>query len=181
MITMFIIFALFIILGLIIVAIIVTSDNLREYVIRVNEAEANIEGILSKRYDLLNKAIDVIRNITKEEGDILKKVVELRSQKLDNIALDKELYLAIEEFHNYAVENEVLKNNDEYANIEIGLISSESEIIALKKYYNDVVTKYNNLVSKFPTMLIAKIKHYEKKETFSEESHMDLINSLKQE
>ncbi len=181
MITMFIIFTLFIVLSLLIALFIVTLDNLREYVIRVNEAETNIESVLSKRYDLLNKAIDVIRNVTKKDDDILDTIVKIRSQKLDNIALDKELYTAIEEFHNYALENEVLKSNDEYANIEIGLIASESEIIALRKYYNDVVTKYNHLIGKFPTIIVAKIKHCEKKELFQDDDHLDLINSLKQE
>lgn len=181
MITVYIIFTLFFILSLLAVMIIVAYDNLREYVIRVNEAEANIESILNKRYDFLNKAIDIIRNITKKDGDILDTIVKIRSQKLDNIALDKALYKAIEEFHSYALDNEVLKSNDDYANIEINLISSESEIIALKNYYNDVVAKYNNLIAKFPTMLIAKIKHYEKKDSFSIEDHLELINSLKQE
>ena len=50
--------------------------------------------------------------------------------------------------------------------IEIDLIESEANIVALKKYYNDITDKYNYFVNKFPSSILAKFKKYNKKELF---------------
>lgn len=179
---MTIIYILFIIIligGIVTTFAIVTIDNFQEYIIRINEAEANIETTLNKRFDILNKSTDIIKNVIDTDDDVLKTITNIRSQKLDNYELDKELYNGIEEFHEYAETNLELKENDDYTKAEINIIESEAEIIALKKYYNDIVIKYNELVSNFPTSLIAKIKKYNTKETFEMEDHLELINSLK--
>lgn len=179
---MTIIYILFIIIligGIVTAFAIVTIDNFREYIIRINEAEANIETTLNKRFDILNKSTDIIKSVIDTDDDILKTITNIRSQKLDNYELDKELYHGIEEFHEYAETNIELKENDDYTKAEINIIESEAEIIALKEYYNDIVIKYNELVSNFPTSLVAKIKKYDTKEIFEMEDHLELINSLK--
>ncbi len=179
---MTIIFILFIIIligGIITAFAVVTIDNFQEYIIRINEAEANIETTLNKRFDILNKSADIIKSVIDSDDDILKTITNIRSQKLNNYELDKELYNGIEEFHEYAETNIELKENDDYTKSEINIIESEAEIIALKEYYNDIAIKYNELVSNFPTSLIAKIKKYEPKEIFEMEDHLELINSLK--
>ncbi len=175
----YIIFVIFIIVCGITVFATVTKDSIKENAIRINEAEANIEATLQKRFDLLNKSVDIIRNITKQEGEILKTLDDIKSQKLDNFELDKNIYTIIDEFHSYGENNAVLKENDEYAKIEIDLIASESEILALKEYYNDVAKKYNDIISAFPAMIIAKLKKYKNKDLFTIEDHSELINSLK--
>lgn len=147
--------------------------------IRINEAETNLDASLNKRYDLLNKSIDIIKKYTNKEENILETIESIRSQKLSNFELDKNLYKGIEEFHNYSETDPNIKNNDDYSNIEIGLIESESEIVALKTYYNDITTEYNKLISSFPANIISKIKGYKVKEQFVLENHLELINSLK--
>ena len=47
-------------------------------IIRINEAEANIDAVLRKRFDLLNKSIDVIKANTKTEENVLEQIVKLR-------------------------------------------------------------------------------------------------------
>ena len=154
--------------------------NTKDYIIRINEAEANIEATLNKRFDLLNKSNDIIKSkIETNKEELLKTIANIRSQKLNNFELDKKLYKAIEEFHEYAEENIGLKEDLEYSGIEMDLVESESEIVSLKKYYNDIVLKYNELVVKPLYKTIANIKHYNIKESFDIEDHLDLINSLK--
>ena len=50
--------------------------------------------------------------------------------------------------------------------IELGLVESESEIVAARKYYNDIITDYNKLVKKFPSNIVAKISGYKTKTYF---------------
>ena len=174
-------FFLLVILIVLVATIIVIKDNFQNYVIRINEAEANIEATLNKRFDLLNKSNDIIKEELEREDDALDTIVKIRSQKLDNYELDKKLYDAISEFHEYSEVELSLKENDNYTKIEIDLIESESEIVALKKYYNDIVSDYNLLLEKFPYTILCNIKHIQEKELFEIEDHSKLISSLKEQ
>lgn len=142
-------------------------NHFQEYIIRINEAEANIDSVLRKRFDLLNKSTDFIHEVTEEE-QALPTVINLRSQKLSNIELDKQLYPAIEEFQSYADKYEKLKENEGYVKTQINLMESESEIVALRKYYNDITKEYNKLVISFPSRIVAILKKYQKKELYEE-------------
>ena len=50
--------------------------------------------------------------------------------------------------------------------IDINLMESESEIVGLRKYYNDIITDYNKLVKSCPSNIIAIIKGYKAKDYF---------------
>lgn len=141
-------------------------NKFEELIIRINEAEANIDAILNKRFDLLNKSIGIIKSNTKTNKEVLEDIVKLRSRKLNNFELDKELNSSYKEFKYFADNFEKLKENNSFTKIEIDLIESEANIVALKKYYNDVVTQYNDLLHKFPGNIVAKIKKYTKKDIF---------------
>ena len=52
---------------------------------------------------------------------------------------------------------------DSFIKINSSLNESETEIIALRKYYNDTITEYNKLVKKIPSNIVAKISKYKQK------------------
>lgn len=140
-------------------------NNYQNYIIRINESEAFIDTTLRKRFDLLNKSIEIIKTNTKEK-DILKSIEELKTMKISNFELDRKLYDAINEFDKYKETYEELRNIEAFLKIELGLFESESEIVAARKYYNDIITDYNKLVKRFPSNLVAKISHYKTKTYF---------------
>ena len=88
-------------IGLIAIWFITIYNKIQTYIIRINEAEVNIDSTLRKRFDLLNKSINIIKANTKEKGDILEMIVKLRSRKLTNFELDRQLYEGINEFNHY--------------------------------------------------------------------------------
>ncbi len=147
-----------------------TINHFQEYIIRINEAEVSIDSVLRKRFDLLNKSVDFIKEATKLEdtGTILPTIIKLRSQSVSNIELDKELYAAIEEFQSYADKYEEIKKNEGYVKTQINLMESESEIVALRKYYNDITVNYNKLVNSFPSKIVSFLKKYTVKEYYEE-------------
>ena len=149
-------------------------NKFEELIIRINEAEANIDSILNKRFDLLNKSINIIKSETNTDKEVLGDIVKIRSRKLNNFDLDGQLTKAYQEFRYFADNYEALKQNEAFTKIEIDLIESESSVIALKKYYNDVIKKYNSLINKFPSSIIAKIKKYKVKDLFPEEEENKL-------
>ena len=64
--------------------IINTYNKFQVYIIRINEAEANIDAVLRKRFDLLNKSIGIIYANIETEEPILQMIENLRSKKLTN-------------------------------------------------------------------------------------------------
>ena len=154
-----------IVIGLILILLVATYNHFQDYIIRINEADVNIDAVLRKRFDLLNKAASIIKaNVKKDEilGDIFK----LRSKKLTNFELDRNLYNAINEFHAIKEKHPELQTNEEFMKIDINLMESESEIVGLRKYYNDIITDYNKLVKSVPSNIIALIKKYKPKDYF---------------
>lgn len=141
-------------------------NNYQNYIIRMNEAESFIDNTLRKRFDLLNKSIDIIKNVTNTKKDVLNIIKDLKSVKLSNFDLDRKLYEAINEFNGLKEANEELKNNESFLKVDLGLIESEAEIVAARKYYNDIVTDYNKLVRSFPSNIVAKISRYKTKTYF---------------
>ena len=156
-------------------------NNFQKYIIRINEAETNIDATLRKRFDLLNKAINIIKsNCNLDEEQVLESINKLRSKKLSNFELDRGLYEAINEFNKYKENHEQLQSCEAFIKIEVALNESEAEIIAFRKYYNDIITDYNKLARSFPSIIIAKICGYKIK-TYYDGKNMedDIINDFK--
>ena len=175
-----------IIIGILIIGFINICDKFKENIIRLNEAEASIDAILNKRFDLLNKAVEIIhKKVNKDKNDeekteVMHTIADIRSKNLSKFEFDTSLYDAIDEFNKYAEDYIELKKDNDFVKIEVNLIESESEIVALRKYYNDISKKYNSLVKSFPANIVAFFKKYKKKQYFIEkESKKDLLEELK--
>lgn len=164
----------FIVVCLVLIWYINTYNRYQNYIIRINEAEANIDSTLRKRFDLLNKSIGIIKSNTDSEN-VLDLIEGLRSQKLTNFDLDRQLYEAINEFSKYKEDFPDLKLNEGYMKIELGLNETEAEIVASRKYYNDIITDYNKLVRTFPSNVVALVSKYKIKTYFDGKNMEDDI------
>ena len=118
--------------------------------------------------------------MAKTVKDVLKMIKELKSVKLSNFDLDRKLYEAINEFNGFKESSEELKNNESFLKVDLAIIESEAEIVAARKYYNDIITDYNKLVRTFPSNVVAKISRYKIKTYFDGKNMEDEdINDMK--
>lgn len=172
--------SLFIIICFICIYLITIYNKYQNYIIRINEAEANIDSTLRKRFDFLNKSIGIIKANATVEDNVLEIIVKLRSKKLSNFDLDRQLYDAINEFNKIKEEHPELKNSETFIKIDLGLAESEAEIVASRKYYNDIITNYNHLVRAFPSNIVARVCKYKQKLYFDgKDMSDDIINDFK--
>ena len=153
----------------------IVYNKFQNYIIKINEAEANIDATLRKRFDLLNKSISVIKANTDVKKDVLELIVKLRSRKLTNFELDRQLYDAINEFNEYKEKYEKLKDSEAFVKIEIGLNESEAEIDAARQYYNDTITEYNKLAKNIPSNLVALLHKYTSKPYYDGKKNNDEV------
>ena len=59
-----------------------------------------------------------------------------------------------------------LKANQNFLNLQEELTATEDRIAYARQFYNDSVLSYNTQIQKFPTVLLAGMFHFEKREFF---------------
>ena len=87
-----------IVIGLILILLVATYNHFQDYIIRINEADENIDSVLRKRFDLLNKSIGIIKANIDKDRHVNGKMCIVRSGKE---AISK--YKVIKEFKEYSL------------------------------------------------------------------------------
>ena len=164
----------FILICIFLILYVVFYNQYQTYIIRINEAETFIDTTLRKRFDLLNKSIYIFKSIDDKE-EYLKDIEVLKEKKINNFELDRVLYESINEFNLIKEKHPKVNESTEFIKIELSLIESESEIVAARKYYKDIITDYNELRNKFPTNIVGKISGYKIKNYFDGKEKKETI------
>lgn len=148
-------------------------NKYQDFIIRINEVESMIDNNLRDKYDLLNRAIPIIKSSIPKEKEIFGEIIKLRSRKLGNFELYRVLVRA-------SLELDALK--EEFADIdkssEIKKIRSQISEIDLKldnqiDYYNENISIYNTLLKKFPSNIVANLSKYKEKLFFDRKDMND--------
>lgn len=150
-------------------------NRFQENLIRINEVENNIDNVLRKRFDLLNKSTAIIKEEFPDIENPLAIIEELHAKKMTNFDLDRSLYQAINEFDSYKDKIE----NPEFGKIDAVLRETEAELIAYRKYYNDVTTDYNRMRHKFPSNLVALVCKYKDRNYYDNKNVLKELDNLK--
>ena len=151
----------------------VIYNKFQESIIRINEAESNIDTLLRNKYDALNKAMAIIKGNVKIEKEIFEDIIKLRSRKISNFELDRQLVLATNEFTSLKTEYKELEKREKKKKISVSLREIDDKLDTLKKYYDKNITKYNKLVRTFPNNIVALICKYEEKLFYDKKNMSD--------
>ena len=145
------------ILGIIYVTI---YNSLKERLLKKKEAETEIDETLRTKYDILSKLKDLLNQGLKEKDAdslyTLIKMEKITDEKLTSF----ELYRSLIDFENKMLrlkENAKKMSNLEEFEIEFEKIEDINVRLSGEiKYYNDVISAYMRIYSKFPGVIIAK-------------------------
>ncbi len=149
--------------------------------IKVSEAFNNIDILFEKKLNLLERCITIIKDNNKKYKDetLLGNLGKIKNKKLDRFELNRELMLALREYHSILDLDKKLSEIEALKNINEDLVDIDNDLNAAKKYYNDNIVLHNNLVKCFPSNIVAKLFHYEKREFFKEEK-IETLEILKE-
>jgi len=135
----------------------------------VQEASADINVQLKRRFDLIPNLIETVKGYMNHEKEVLEKITQLRSQALStkdfkesdkiNSEISKNISNIVVAFENYPD----LKANTNFLSLQTELVDTENKIQAARRFYNNVTKDYNILIESIPTNLFAKIFNHEKK------------------
>lgn len=172
-----IIIIFFIVISLLFSIFIINYNKFQTAIIKISEAEENINILLKKKLELILRVKNFIED--KKEDYKITGLEKLEKQELNTFELNIELEKynkKIMEITDY--DKSVIFDDDEILVIK-ELYNINTECLASERYYNDNVVTYNNLIKCFPSNIIAKICKYRFKDFYSNEKE-EIFEILKQ-
>jgi LemA protein len=140
---------------------------------RTRKAWAQIDVQLKRRYDLVDKYIEVVREYAKHESSTLENVTRARAAAMNAVSIQEraraEAALNVKMKSLYAVAEAYpdLKANQNFLALQQSLTNTEDMLAAVRGTYNEEVLNYNTIVQSFPTNLVAFVFRF-KERTFFE-------------
>ena len=163
---------------IIIIAVMVTlyirkMNKLKFYKTRTVEGEGVIEKELEIRYDLVMSSKALVKKNTKMDLNFYEDLEKTKSANINTIEFEKQLTASIATLNVITDDYPKLLDKKDYKEILRKISESTTKLDAAKSFYNSNNNKLNELLKKFPTNLIGKIKgytinpNYEAKEIFN--------------
>lgn len=153
--TILIIMVLFALLVILVSLYISIYNKLQKKLIRINEAECEIDETLRKRYDLLVQIESMINDATKLKQNNFKDIK--KDTEISNFEFDRMLTKATNTFSKIWQDYPVELDKEEFRQLLTDLKINEEKNEASKSYYNKYTSELNELVKKFPSNIVASI------------------------
>jgi LemA protein len=139
---------------------------------RVEEAWADIEVQLKRRYDLIPNLINTVKGYATHEKDVFEKVTEARSKAMqasapsDKIAAENQLSQTLKSLFAVSEAYPDLKANQNFLQLQKDLTDTEDKIQYSRRFYNGNVRDFNIKIQTFPSSIIANSFGFTKKDMF---------------
>lgn len=162
---------LIIVIGVVILFIIYIYNSLIRLRLRVNNAWAQIDVQLKRRYDLIPNLIKTVKGYMKHEKGVLEEVTKARTSLISGSMKEKakasnQITEALKSIFAVAENYPQLKANENFKLLQEELSGTESKIAYARQFYNDSVMGYNQAIQVFPKNLFAKIFGFQEKDFF---------------
>lgn len=141
---------------------IVTMNWFRQAKVKVEEANSGIDVALTKRYDLLTKALASVKGYAKHEAETLSKVIGMRTGNINELSLDEKSKLnaelsEVQRGINVVVEQyPQLKADTQFTLLQNQTADCEEQLQAARRVYNSNVSIFNQKRVTFPDSIVAK-------------------------
>lgn len=167
----YVIIGIVVVLFIIVMWIISTSNKLNRTIVKVEEADSGIDVALTKRYDVLTKMMDVVKAYASHEKDTLFEVINLRKgmSTEEKMAANNKMNSNFEKINVIAEAYPELKSSENYKTLQQSIVEVEEHLQAARRMYNANVSIYNQMLVTFPTSVIANSKKLSKKAFFEAE------------
>ena len=170
------------ILALALVAFVAIYNRFIKLRVRTDEAWADIDVQLKRRYDLIPNLVNTVKGYADHESATFEKVTTARTMAMgaSSVAEQQEaenmLSGALKSLFAVSEAYPDLKANENYLELQRELSDTENKIQAARRFYNSVVRDLNTLVESFPSNLVASMFGFKVREYFDLEE-----NSLERE
>jgi len=168
-----------ILLGVIVLSVVwVISmyNGLVKLKVRVEEAWADIEVQLKRRYNLIPNLVNTVKGYATHEKELFENVTKARANAMNAQGVEekgkaenmlsgtlKSLFAVAENYPN-------LKANENFLSLQADLTDTEDKIMYSRRFYNGNVRDLNTKIQIFPSNIIANSFGFKMREMFEVEN-----------
>lgn len=141
----------------------------------VNSKWSQVENQLQRRADLIPNLVETVKGYAAHEQEIFTEVTRAREKLIsagsvaEKAQADAELTSALSRLLAIVENYPTLKADANFRQLADELAGTENRIAVARMDYNNAVQRYNSRIRSFPTVIIARIMGFEKKEYFKAE------------
>ena len=171
--------ATFIVLAIVaavVILVIVLYNGLVRQRNQVDNAWSQVDVQLKRRLDLIPNLVETVKGYASHERATFEAVIEARQAALaapaqpgPQAAADTAVTGALRQLFALSEAYPDLKANQNFLALQEELTSTESRVAYARQFYNDVVLGYHNRLDTFPSVLIAKLGNFTRREFFEAE------------
>jgi len=142
---------------------------------RIDNAWAQIEVQLKRRYDLIPNLVETVKGYAKHEKKVFTEVTKARTALMEaktvsekakaNNMLSETLKSLFAVAENYPK----LEASENFRMLQEELSGTESKIAYARQAYNDAVLSYNNGIQQFPGSIVAGMFNFKQRDFFKTE------------
>ena len=139
---------------------------------RVDNAWAQVEVQLKRRYDLIPNLVETVKGYATHEQQTFERVTQARSAAqsasgpAEQAQAEGILTQALRQLFAVAEAYPELRASENFQGLQAELAETENKIAVSRQIYNDTVLTYNNAVQQVPTNLVASMTGFETREFF---------------
>ena len=154
--------------------------------LRVDEALAQIQVQLKRRWDLIPNLINAVKGYMAFEQQVLTQVTEARSNAIAagaqgpaaSAAAENALTQSLRSLFAVVENYPDLKANQNVLSLQEELTTTENQISFSRQHYNATVLDYNTTLQTFPSVLIAGPFGFAKREFFEAEEQAQQVPTV---
>ena len=172
MIIFWILLAIVVVLGL---YVMVTYNGLVNLRNRIENAWAQIDVQLKRRYDLIPNLVETVKGYAAHERGTLEAVIQARNVAMsasgpaDQAQAENMITGALKSVFALSEAYPDLNANTNFLSLQEELSGTEGRIAYARQYYNDSVVRYNTKIQTFPANTVASQFKFTEREYFEAE------------
>jgi LemA protein len=162
-----------VILAALVLYVIVVYNRLIRSRNQIENSWSQIDVQLKRRLDLIPNLIETVKGYASHERATLEAVITARNAAIAapdtpaaQSAVENQLTGALRQLFALGEAYPDLKANQNFLALQEELTATEGRVAYARQFYNDSVLKYNNKLQVFPTVVIAKMLNFERREYF---------------
>ncbi|MEN6337140.1 MAG: LemA family protein [Phycisphaerales bacterium] len=140
----------------------------------IQDAWANIDTELKRRYDLIPNLVATVKGYAAHEKEVFERVAQLRAQCMasngrpEEQAVDENQLVAALQKMMAVVENyPQLKADQNFLKLQQELTNTEDRIQAARRFFNGNVRDYRNKCQMFPSSIVAGMFGFQPQDYFN--------------
>ena len=142
---------------------------------RVDNAWSQIDVQLKRRHDLIPNLVEAVKGYAAHERGTFEAVTTARANAINaqgpeqTANAENQLTGALKSLFAVAEAYPDLKANQNFLQLQEELTATEDKVAYARQFYNDSVLTYNTKIQQFPTVILAGMFNFDKRDFFDAE------------